>query len=566
MRVSVENLPDAASIEKLVIERGRNIARWAPGELEKLVSEGGVVTIPVSTYQQWFDSLPQRFRSDVEKHWGKPDAADIMTTRVGNKLHFVLPTIQLGNIVLLVQPDRGRTQDLAALYQTQDLPPHHQYIAAYLWLQKEFKAHVVIHTGTHGTHEWLSGKESGLAGFDSGEVLAGDMPILYPYIMDDIGEGIVAKRRGAAIIIDHLTPALGTSALPPDLQKLKDLVLRWREERSKGSDATVQTQAQIDADVLKIGIDKDLADRGWDEATRANPDAEGRISTLEDYLEQVRAQSIPFGMHTFGVSPEGERLDGFVKLIASAHDEKSADSSRKNLTASGPAELAALLHGLAGGYTKPGPGNDPVRNPSALPTGRDFYTFDPRTIPTENADKLGAKLAQQLVDDFRAKEKQWPRKFALQVWGVETIRHSGVQEAQALALLGVRAKRDKQGRVTGLELISREELGRPRIDVVMHGTSLYRDTFPVLVELFDQAVQLAANSPEPDIQKQSGRRNGRNCTKCGLWIAINLAWMSSIRKTARMLARPWLGACWKLHAKVIGALVRQLSMSSRPFM
>ncbi|WP_397568677.1 cobaltochelatase subunit CobN [Schlesneria sp. T3-172] len=494
----VENFSDAVEIEKRVVDRGRNIARWAPGELERLIDAGGVVTIPVSTYQTWFDALPRRFRDDVTKHWGRPETADIMTTRLGGELHLVLPTIELGNIVLLVQPDRGRTQDLAALYQTQDLPPHHQYIAAYLWLQKEFKAHAVIHTGTHGTHEWLSGKESGLAGFDAGEVLAGDLPILYPYIMDDIGEGIVAKRRGAATIIDHLTPALGTSSLPPELQSLKELIQRWRDARATGGETVAQAQASIDAEVVLRGLDKDLADRGWSEADRSHPDAERRISTLEDYLEQIQAQSIPFGMHTFGVSPIDERLNGFVDLIREAHDEKTASTGRQNLTDSGPAELAALLHGLGGGYIRPGPGNDPVRNPAALPTGRDFYAFDPRTIPAVTAETLGNQLAARLVDEFHSSEGQWPKKFALQVWGVETIRHAGVQEAQALALVGVRAKRDKQGRVSGLELIPREELGRPRVDVVMHGTSLYRDTFPVLVELFDQAVQLAADSPETD--------------------------------------------------------------------
>ncbi len=495
----VENFPDAETIEKLVIERGRNIARWAPGELDKLIAAGDVVTLPVSTYRQWFDSLPGRFRDEVVKHWGAPDEADIMTARIGEELQFILPSIQLGNVVLLVQPDRGRTQDLAALYQTQDLPPHHQYIAAYLWLQREFQAHAVIHTGTHGTHEWLSGKESGLAGFDAGEVLAGDMPILYPYIMDDIGEGIVAKRRGVSTIVDHLTPALGVSALPPELQAIKDLLTRLREERSRaGGDAAKMIESEIEAEVVRLGLDKDLADKGWDAAGRSNPRSEGRFSTLEDYLEQIRAQSIPFGMHTFGVSPLADRLDGFVNLIRDAHDEKVAESSRSKLAASGAAELAALLRGLEGRHISPGPGNDPVRNPSALPTGRNFYAFDPRTIPTRQADELGVKLANQLVADYHTTEEEWPRKFALQVWGVETIRHSGVQEAQALALMGVRVKHDKQGRVSGLELIPREELGRPRVDVVMHGTSLYRDTFPSLVELFDQAVQLAADSPEAD--------------------------------------------------------------------
>ncbi len=499
-RVEDVDLDDQRAIEKLILQRGRNIGNWAPGELDRLIQMGTIDLVSVSQYKKWLAELPRDFREGLIDFWGPPEDADIMAKEIDGELYFVLPTIRLGNnIVLMPQPDRARTQNLAMLYQSQELPPHHQYLAAYLWLQHVYDAHAVIHTGTHGTHEWMSGKESGLSGSDPGEVLAGTLPILYPYIVDDVGEGIVAKRRGMSTVIDHLTPALGEGGLSPELKNLLSMIQEWRNAQSKDPQSTKQIANDIEEEVIKRGIHLDLQDRGWSEIELKNEAAfPDRGATLEDYINQIRIQSVPFGLHTFGISPDGEKLENFTDLIVKGNEESERETYRHDLIQSGTQELISLAHGLNGGYVRPGPGNDPVLNPKAIPTGKNFYTFDPRIIPTERSEKLGAKLAEELVQNHVTQHGEYPKKIALQVWGVETIRHMGVQEAQGLALLGVKAIRDDRGRIKDLELVPRESLGRPRVDVVFHATSLYRDTFPMLFEVLDRAVNLAASSPEED--------------------------------------------------------------------
>lgn len=494
-------LPDAAKrLGDECLARGRNVARWAPGELEALVASGEVVTIPLATYEGWFATLPPAFQRSVVDHWGPPAQADIMTLRKDGELVFVLPVVRRGKVLFLPQPDRARTQDLAALYQRQDLPPHHQYVACYLWLQRGLDAHALVHTGTHGTHEWLSGKESGLSGSDPGEVLAGGLPIVYPYIMDDVGEGLVAKRRGAGVVVDHLTPAIGTSELQPELAALRAKAAEWRAASGAGDPRADEVAAELEAEVTKRGLDVDLRDAGWarrpDGAWTA--DAQARVAALEDHLEETRTRLVPRGLHTFGLAPQGERLEGFVAALTSAHDAGVGSTARAALLASGPRELDMLAAGLSGRFVPPAPGNDPVRDPAALPTGNDFFAFDPRTVPGPRQEALGARLAGDLVARLTREKGRAPKRIALQLWGTEAIRHGGVQEAQALALLGTKPVRDAQGRITGVSLIPREALGRPRVDVVLHATSLYRDQFPLLVELLDQAVRLAAASPEPD--------------------------------------------------------------------
>ncbi len=502
------DLKNPRRVEELILQRGRNIGNWAPGELDRLIQSGQIDLVPVSTYKQWFSELPRDFQDMVVEYWGPPEKAGIMAKEIDGELHFILPTVHLGNIVLLPQPDRARTQNLELLYQSQELPPHHQYLAAYLWLQHQYRANVVIHTGTHGTHEWMSGKESGLSGSDAGEVLAGTLPILYPYIVDDVGEGIVAKRRGMATVIDHLTPALGEGGLSPELRKLSTLIQEWRDAQNKDPETAKQLTQDIEQEVLTRGINLDLQDRGWsDDDMKDQARFPDRAATLEDYINQIRVQSIPFGLHTFGISPDGDKLENFTNLIVKGNDEAERETYRNDLIACGTQELNSLSQGLNGRYVKPGPGNDPVLNTESIPTGNNFYTFDPRIIPTERSEELGTKLAGELLENHKTQHGAYPQKIALQVWGVETIRHMGVQEAQGLALLGVKPVRDDRGRIKELQLIPREELGRPRVDVVFHATSLYRDTFPVLFELIDNAVRLAASSPEEDnpIRQHAGQ-------------------------------------------------------------
>jgi len=494
----VEGLEDTTdeALERRIRDRGLNIGRFAPGELARLLAAGDVVSVPAFRYRDWFSSLPRDFREAVVDHWGEVEDAEIMRTDIDGEAQLVLPVLRFGNVVVMPQPDRARMQDLEALYQSQELPPHHQYVAAYLWLQREFRADALVHTGTHGTHEWMSGKESGLSGSDPGEVLAGDLHIVYPYIVDDVGEGIVAKRRGMATVVDHLTPALGDAGLSPELTELRDLLEQWRLARGTDPERAGEIGGRIEVAVEERGLHLDLADRGWSESTAASRGT--RFAALEDYIGQVRDQTIPLGLHTFGVSPAGQRLTRFVDRITEANGAALADSARERLVASGPSEFEGLRIGLDARYVRPGPGNDPIRNPDAIPTGKNFGTFDPRTVPLPAADELGAQMAESLIARHRERHGEVPEKVALQLWGVETLRHQGVQEAQGLALLGVRPVRDERGRISDLELIPREELGRPRVDVVFHATSLYRDTFPMLFKLIDRAVQLAASSPEAD--------------------------------------------------------------------
>ncbi|MFN4144702.1 MAG: cobaltochelatase subunit CobN [Runella sp.] len=486
--------------ERLIKERGRNIGKYAPGELDRLVNAGGAELIPVSTYKKWFTLLDPQYQRQIINHWGQPDKADIMTIKRNGELHFVLPIIRFGNVSIMPQPDRARSQDIAALYHSQTLPPHHQYICAYLWLQRNMDA--IIHTGTHGTQEWLDGKETGLSNQDSPEVLAGDLPIMYIYNMDVVGEGIQAKRRGAATIIDHLTPALGEAGMTPEMKKLNDLIRQWEMTLSLNPEGTGAILEMIEQLATKMGIKKDLEKNGWGEKvalkTQKADKIKKMIEELQHYIEETRERSTPFGLHTFGVSPEGSQLDNFARIIAKTNGQGRLAEFRNSLISTAYEEMRLMLHGLNGRYVTPEVGNDPIRNPKAIPTGRNFYTFDPRTVPIPYADSIGRMMADNFVKDFKKNNGKYPEKVAFEVWCTETIRHQGMQEAQIMGLLGVRLVRDKMGRVESLELIPRAELGRPRVDVLMSTTGLYRDTFPMFIELLDQAFQLAASSPEPD--------------------------------------------------------------------
>lgn len=485
------------ALEKLIMQRGHNVGKYAPGELAGMVKEGGATLIPVSTYKKWFAALPMAYQQYVNDRWGKPEEAQIMTMQHKGELHFVLPMIKLGNFFIMPQSSRAKTEEIAAMYHSNSLPPHHQYICEYLWLQRNTDA--IIHTGTHGTQEWLDGKESGMSEYDSPEILAGDLPIMYIYNMDVVGEGLVAKRRGAGIIIDHLTPAMGEAGLSPELKQINQLILQWEKVEAVDPEGSEKVLQDIDKLVTRLGIKKDLAKNGRKpdaDIKRMEPAAlKELVEELQHYIEEIRTHSTPFGLHTFGVSPSGNALTAFTEIMTKTN---KPGPYAEHLTQSGPNELNSLIKGLNGQYIEPNVGNDPIRNPTAIPTGSNFFAFDPRTVPMPYADSQGIKLANAFVDNFRKENKRYPDKVAMEVWGSETVRHQGMQEAQALAYLGVSLKRDKLGKIEGVELIPRAKLNRPRVDVLFSTTGLYRDNFPMLVELFDKGVQLAYSSPEPD--------------------------------------------------------------------
>ena len=472
-------------------------------ELDKLARSGRVQLLPISEYRVWFDQLPESLRAQIIAKWGEPEQSKTMVWRdETGKPFFVFPAQRWGNLLFAPQPTRGWDQDIEAVYHDVTLPPHHQYLAFYLWLQKNFQADAMVHVGTHATHEWLPGKEVGFTAADTGEVIVGAVPQLYPFIVDDIGEGLQAKRRAMATIITHLPPPLDRATLNPELREISGLINDYHVAREKGSVAGSDMLRELARRCEKTGLFKDL---GITLAPEAQLNAE-QLEAIDDYIEKIGERMTPFGMHTFGVAPDEAKRAATAEAILSLepnlspeeHARRKADLMAR-IEASAHAELDALSAGLSGRYIAAGPGNDPIRNPDALPTGKDFYGFDPSRLPTTATFAAGSRLATDLVASYRKRhDGQFPDRLVFNLWGTETSRHEGVMEAQILALMGVRPKWDARGRVQGVELIPQTELGRPRVDVTVIPSGLYRDLFPNLMLLLDQAVNVVKTDTNAD--------------------------------------------------------------------
>ncbi|HDS16506.1 MAG TPA: cobaltochelatase subunit CobN [Proteobacteria bacterium] len=464
-------------IKDLLLKSGRNIGSWAPGELERLLGSGTVIKIPLARYREWLEALDPGFREMVAADWERPEDSTIMM-HGGN---FIIPAITLGNLTLVAQPSRGWGDDPQKLYHSPILYPHHQYTAFYLWLQHELKPAAMISLGTHGTHEWLPGKQAGLSAACPPEILLGDIPSLYPYIVDDVGEGIQAKRRGRGVIIDHATPPFRAGGLYEEYAALASLISEY-ESAGSGKIQAARLE-RIRAQSVKLGLDRDLGLETVDEDS---------LEKIEHYLIELKTEMIPYGLHTFGRSPSGTARSETAAAIA-ARGGQPAAAYEALLDACGPAESAALLHGLEGGYIAAAIGNDPLRNPESLPTGKNFYGFDPARVPSREAWVNGFKAADELVTAYRDKhDGAYPEKIGVILWSVETMRDEGIGPATALALMGMEPVWDRRDQVTGVRAIPGVRLGRPRIDALMQMSGLFRDTFPNVALLLDDAVRQAA--------------------------------------------------------------------------
>ena len=491
--ISEKNLYDQ------VMAHGRNVGDWAPAETAKLAQSGKAVLLPVSLYKKWLAELPESLVRSIEKHWGLPDTTSVMTWENNKKERFfVLPAVTCGNVLLMPQPVRGWTQGIDVMHHDVTLPPHHQYLAFYLYLQHSFHADAVVHIGTHSTLEWLPGKETGLSESDVSEALIGHMVNIYPYIMDDVGEGLQAKRRSGAIIITHMTPPFSSLQLNPEVKELARLMSEYEVAEAKSKLLSQARLAAINEKAREAGV---LRDIGLTEIKE-----EKDFQLLEHYVEEILEQDSPMGLHTFGKSPEPEYLEATAQAIAAQQDKLSGKAKenwlntiRRKLKETGKAELDALIAALNGRYIEAGSGNDPIRNPGALPTGKNFYAFDPSHLPSEAVYKAGSKLAKDFILDYKTKHRGgFPDKVTFNLWSTECIRNEGIMEAQIMSLLGVQPVYDGYGKVVDVKIIPRKVLGRPRVDVVMVPSGLYRDIFPSLMLLLDQSVKLAAQQNEVD--------------------------------------------------------------------
>ncbi|MQY50268.1 cobaltochelatase subunit CobN [Rhodocyclus gracilis] len=514
-------------------------------QLAGLLRDGLADRLPLATYQQWFGQLPPSVQRDITERWGSPEKSSMVISENGQRV-FVIPRLLLGKLTITPQSPRGEKLDdrEKALYHSPKATPSHAYLAHYLWLRQGFHADALIHFGTHGTQEWLPGKERGLATSDYPLLAVGDVPVIYPYIVDNIGEALQAKRRGRAVIVTHQTPAFIPAGLHETTVKLHDLLHAWLAQ----DDGAVKQKLAADllAGVKKERIDRDM---GWSDA-RIATDFRAFVDALHSHLHELAQTAQPLGLHTFGTAPpEMQRIGTVLLMLGRPFSEAAAraagvraddldevyvsDYSRladsipyrllkgaldgtqpppsdptlaalleqgkrwyADLGAGG--ELAGLLSALAGEHRPTSYGGDPVKNPDALPTGRNLYGFDPSRVPTPQAWAAGKDAAEALIAAYRAKSGHPPKKLAFSLWSVETMRHQGILEAQALWAMGVEPQWDAGGRLVDVKLVPRAALGRARVDVVLSATGLYRDHFPNVMKLLAKAAELAARADESD--------------------------------------------------------------------
>ncbi|MGX1782414.1 cobaltochelatase subunit CobN [Streptomyces diastaticus] len=524
------------------------------------------VRIPAADYRRWYGTLPAELRERVEEHWGPPPGEMFVDRSRDPEGDIVLAALRFGRLLILIQPPRGFGENPIAIYHDPDLPPSHHYLAAYRWIQARaedggFGADAMVHLGKHGNLEWLPGKNAGLSAACGPDAALGDLPLVYPFLVNDPGEGTQAKRRVHATLVDHLVPPMARAESYGDIARLEQLLDEYAAISSMDPAKLPAIRAQIWTLIQAAKLDHDLG-------LEDRPDDDGFDDFLlhvDGWLCEVKDAQIRDGLHVLGSAPaagarvslvlailrarqiwggttalpglrEALGLDesaatrtgadeaeekaralvqamddagwvpAAVARVAEGHGQAVADilafAAREVVPrlAATTDELDHAVHALNGGFVPAGPSGSPLRGlVNVLPTGRNFYSVDPKAVPSRLAWETGQALADSLLERYRADHGDWPVSVGLSLWGTSAMRTSGDDVAEALALLGVRPVWDDASRrVTGLEAVPLEELGRPRVDVTLRISGFFRDAFPHTIGLLDDAVRLVAGLDEPD--------------------------------------------------------------------
>ncbi|BBL81130.1 cobaltochelatase subunit CobN [Rubrobacter xylanophilus] len=536
--------------------------------------------VEASRYAGWFRRLPEKLRREVEEHWGPPPGE--LYVEDGS---ISIAGLRFGNVFVGIQPPRGFGENPVAIYHDPDLPPSHHYLACYRWLDEEFGADAIIHLGKHGTLEWLPGKSLGLSPGCAPDAVLGDVPLLYPFVVNDPGEGTQAKRRAHAVIVDHLIPPMTRAETYGGLARLEELLDEYYQVETLDPAKLPAIEQRIWETLREIELHRDL---GVEEKPEEFADF---LNHVDGYLCEIKDLPIRGGLHVLGEPPRGEALrhltaqimrlgagevPGLRRALAAAFGldegelaaaggarigapealtarfpgpsatasdlldrledaqqallaalerrgwdpEASGEVCREVLGfadggvvralrfAAGevvprllavPREMESLLDGLSGRHVPAGPSGSPTRGQlNVLPTGRNFYSVDPRAIPSRLSWEVGQRLARDLLERHLREEGRYPETVGIVVWGTAAMRTRGDDVAEILALLGIRPVWDGDSlRVTGLEPIPLEELGRPRVDVTVRISGFFRDAFPNLVSLLDDAFRTVAELEEP---------------------------------------------------------------------
>ena len=527
-------------------------------------------------YSAWFDGLAPEVREGLVEAWGEPPG-DVHLDPAGN---FAFSGLDLGNILVAIQPPRGFGEKPVAIYHSPELVPTHHYLAFYRWLETSWGAHYVVHAGKHGTLEWLPGKGVGLSGSCYPDLALGELPLLYPFVVNDPGEGAQAKRRAHAVIVDHLVPPLTRADSYDDIARLEQLLDQHAQVASLDPSKLPAIRRQVWTLLVEAEIHRDL---GFDRSfgvdgppLDADEVFDELVAEVDGYLCELKDAQIRGGLHVLGVAPTGAALvdlvlaftrlrqgevpslraavaaelgldDGWVERSVRAEidavegrcrelvEELAAGHWRAPVGAGAVAagsalsrvkrwicewlvpalsattnEVSALLGALDGAAVPPGPAGAPSRGMAhVLPTGRNFYSLDPKAVPSPLAMEVGEALASRLVERHLAEEGTYPTSVAIVVWGTAVMRTGGDDVAEALALLGVRPSWSvESGRVDGLEVVPLDELGRARVDVTLRVSGFFRDAFPHVVALVDEAVELVASRCDEPVELNPVRAAG----------------------------------------------------------
>ncbi|MBQ9798806.1 MAG: cobaltochelatase subunit CobN [Thermoguttaceae bacterium] len=504
------DFPQTLDEFRLRIEReGRTIGQWNLGDFERFVEEARPEFVSENVYRKWFnENLTEDVRRRVVDVWGAAPG-DYMTRDVGDEFGVLVPRLRFGNVALIPQPSTDvledapyskNDNDFDAVHGTDKAPPHF-YWAAYFWALHGFAADALVHFGTHGSLEFTPGKSAFTTENCFPDALIGDKPHLYLYSVNNIGEAFLAKRRARATIISHLTPPFAQSDLYGDLKTVDAKLHEYLE--TTDSALKSETAAALVAAVLRSNLLDDLLDepafRAFaDAAFRAEFERSGRVfdeaqvETLHKVLHRYEDASVTNGLHVVGRPWTDEQV-----AQTAAQTTLAKDDAEKRLRDSFELELNRFVDGLCGRFIPPSTGGDFLVNNDAAPTGRNLAGLDVQKLPTPEAERLAAKLTDDVLSAHReANGGAWPRRVACVLWGGESIRTRGVAIAQVFYLLGVRVKYDSRGNASELELIPSNELGRPRIDVLVQTSGQFRDAFGAKIEAIDRAVRLAAEADD----------------------------------------------------------------------
>ena len=556
----VENADGDALIHAL-IERGGQDPDWlTSGQLA-----GNPIRLSARDYRDWFRTLPDELTEAVREHWGPPPGELFVDRTHDPDGEIVIAALQAGNLVLMVQPPRGFGENPVAIYHDPDLPPSHHYLAAYHWLGRDlpqgFGSHAVVHLGKHGNLEWLPGKTLGMSAACASDAALGNLPLIYPFLVNDPGEGTQAKRRAHAVLVDHLIPPMARAETYGDIARLEQLLDEHASVAALDPGKLPAIRQQIWTLIRAAKMDHDL---GLTERP-AEESFDDMILHIDGWLCEIKDVQIRDGLHILGQKPTGKaELDLVLailrarqlfggehvilglrqalglaedgtdertavdqaeatarELIAALQDSDWDPDAAERLTdntdvaavlrfaatevvprlAGTASEIEQVLRALDGHFIPAGPSGSPLRGlVNVLPTGRNFYSVDPKAIPSRLAWEAGVALADSLLERYRDDHGQWPQSVGLSVWGTSAMRTAGDDIAEVLALLGVRPVWDDASRrVVGLTPIPLSELGRPRIDVTVRISGFFRDAFPHVVTMLDDAVRLVADLDEPSV-------------------------------------------------------------------